>query len=140
MRVAGLVIVSAAAIVLAMAPAKTASAQTKLTMGKVIGGDGFHIPTYVALDEDFFKAEGLDASLVELPPSSIVSAVISSNLDCAPNRSNRNGPSPHGRTSASQRTSKARRSAWAVPAAPIMTKRRLCCTASFRWMPGGTTR
>src|SRR6516164_10493696 len=157
MRVPGLVIVSAAAIVLAMAPAKTASAQTKLTMGKVIGGDGFHIPTYVALDEDFFKAEGLDASLVELPPSSIVSAVISSNLDCAPipsggaqaaprsctlsaYRSNRNGPSPHGRTSASRRTSKARRSAWAVPAAPIMTKRRLCCTASFRWMPGGTTR
>src|SRR5215472_5780264 len=84
MRVPALVIVSAAAIVLAMAPAKTASAQTKLTMGKVIGGDGFHIPTYVALDEDFFKAEGLDATLVELPASSIVSAVISGNLDCAP--------------------------------------------------------
>ena len=83
MRVPGFVFVSAAAIALAivltMAPAKTASAQTKLTMGKVIGGDGFHIPTYVALDEDFFKAEGLDATLVELPPSSIVSAVISGN-------------------------------------------------------------
>src|SRR6516164_10794019 len=86
MRVPGFVFVSAAAIALAivLAPAKTASAQTKLTMGKVIGGDGFHIPTYVALDEDFFKAEGLDATLVELPPSSIVSAVISGNLDCAP--------------------------------------------------------
>src|SRR3974390_1960567 len=88
MRVPGFVFVSAAAIAsviaLVMAPAKTASAQTKLTMGKVIGGDGFHIPTYVALDEDFFKAEGLDATLVELPPSSIVSAVISGNLDCAP--------------------------------------------------------
>jgi ABC-type nitrate/sulfonate/bicarbonate transport system substrate-binding protein len=88
MRVPGLLFASAAAIALAsamtMAPAKTASAQTKLTMGKVIGGDGFHIPTYVALDEDFFKAEGLDATLVELPPSSIVSAVISGNLDCAP--------------------------------------------------------
>src|SRR5579864_5728721 len=88
MRVPGLVFVSAAAIALAivltMAPAKTAGAQTKLTMGKVVGGDGFHIPTYVALDEDFFKAEGLDATLVELPPSSIVTAVISGNLDCAP--------------------------------------------------------
>jgi ABC-type nitrate/sulfonate/bicarbonate transport system substrate-binding protein len=88
MRVAGLVFASAAAIALSialtMAPMKTASAQTKLTMGKVVGGDGFHIPTYVALDEDFFKAEGLDATLVELPPSSIVSAVISGNLDCAP--------------------------------------------------------
>jgi len=85
MRVPGFVFVSAAAIALAIvSPAKTASAQTKLTMGKVIGGDGFHIPTYVALDEDFFKAEGLDTTLVELPPSSIVSAVISGNLDCAP--------------------------------------------------------
>ena len=78
MRVPGLVFASAAAIALAialtMAPAKTASAQTKLTMGKVIGGDGFHIPTYVALDEDFFKAEGLDATLVELPANSIVSS------------------------------------------------------------------
>src|SRR5690349_11094008 len=82
------VFASAAAAVLAAAlttvPASTASAQTKLTMGKVIGGDGFHIPTYVALDQDFFKAEGLDATLVELPASSMVSAVISGNLDCAP--------------------------------------------------------
>jgi NitT/TauT family transport system substrate-binding protein len=88
MRVPGTVFTFAAAIALAaaltMAPATTASAQTKLTMGKVIGGDGFHIPTYVALDEGFFKAEGLDATLVELPASSIVSAVISGNLDCAP--------------------------------------------------------
>src|SRR5690242_21931322 len=84
MRVPGLVLVSAAALALALAPMNSATAQTKLTMGKVIGGDGFHIPTYVALDEDFFKAEGLDATLVELPASSIVSAVISGNLDCAP--------------------------------------------------------
>jgi len=69
-----------------LAPAKTASAQTKLTMGKVIGGDGFHIPTYVALDEDFFKAEGLDATLVELPPSSIVSAVSVTSRSRAPPR------------------------------------------------------
>jgi ABC-type nitrate/sulfonate/bicarbonate transport system substrate-binding protein len=73
-----------AILVMAVALSTGVSAQTKLTIGKVIGGDGFHIPTYVALDEDFFKAEGLDASLVELPPNSIVSAVISSNLDCAP--------------------------------------------------------
>src|ERR1043166_2109206 len=74
----------AAATTLALCFSAGAQAQTKLTMGKVIGGDGFHIPTYVALDEDFFKAEGLDVTLVELPASSIVSAVISGNLDCAP--------------------------------------------------------
>ena len=88
MRVPGLVFASAAAaaltVALTVAPVNAARAQTKLTMGKVIGGDGFHIPTYVALDQDFFKAEGLDATLVELPASSIVSAVISGNLDCAP--------------------------------------------------------
>jgi NitT/TauT family transport system substrate-binding protein len=88
MRVLGLMFASTATLALAvglvMAPAPGASAQTKLTIGKVIGGDGFHIPTYVALDQDFFKAEGLDATLVELPASSMVSAVISGNLDCAP--------------------------------------------------------
>ena len=61
-----------------------ADAQTKLTMGKVIGGDGFHVPTYVALDEGFFKQEGLDVTLVELQASSQVAAVLSGNLDCAP--------------------------------------------------------
>src|ERR1700739_2813942 len=84
MRVPGLVFVSAAAIALTMAPAKTASAQTKLTIGKIIGGDGFHIPTYVALDEGFYKQEGLDASLVELQAPAQVTAVLSGNLDCAP--------------------------------------------------------
>ena len=73
-----------AAIALALAPAGRADAQTKVTIGKVIGGDGFHVPTYVALDEGFFKAEGLDVSLVELQASAQVTAVLSGNLDCAP--------------------------------------------------------
>jgi ABC-type nitrate/sulfonate/bicarbonate transport system substrate-binding protein len=62
----------------------SAEAQTKFTIGKVVGGDGFHIPSYVAVDEGMFKAEGLDASLVELQPSAMVAAVLSGNLDCAP--------------------------------------------------------
>src|SRR5581483_1272965 len=75
----------AAAIVLSMSIAVSAEAQqTKFTIGKVIGGDGFHVPTYVALDQGFFKAEGLDASLVELDPRSQVTGVLSGNLDCAP--------------------------------------------------------
>ena len=84
MRMLRIVLVSAAAIASAMAPAAGADAQTKVTIGKVIGGDGFHIPTYVALDEGFFKAEGLDATLVELQASAQVAAVLSGNLDCAP--------------------------------------------------------
>jgi NitT/TauT family transport system substrate-binding protein len=88
MRIARLAFASALlvtlTIVLALGPTGTAEAQTKLTIGKVVGGDGFHIPTYVALDAGFFKAEGLDASLVELQPSAQVAAVLSGNLDCAP--------------------------------------------------------
>ena len=64
--------------------AVSAQAQTKFTIGKVVGGDGFHIPSYVAVDEGMFKAEGLDASLVELQPQAMVTAVLSGNLDCAP--------------------------------------------------------
>ena len=78
-------LVPAAALALALPVATTAQAQqTKITIGKVIGGDGFHVPTYIALDQEFFKAEGLDASLVELDPRSQVTGVLSGNLDCAP--------------------------------------------------------
>ena len=43
----------------------TAHAESnKVTVGKVIGGNGFHIPSYVAMDQGFYKAEGLDASFV----------------------------------------------------------------------------
>jgi NitT/TauT family transport system substrate-binding protein len=77
-------LLAAATVVSVVTFAAAADAQTKFTMGKVIGGDGFHVPTYVAMDEGFFKQEGLDASLVELPANSQVAAVLSGNLDCAP--------------------------------------------------------
>ena len=61
-------LVPVAATAFALAPAGDANAQqTKVSIGKVIGGDGFHVPTYVALDQGFFKAEcgfkGLSISL-----------------------------------------------------------------------------
>ncbi|MGD0024182.1 MAG: ABC transporter substrate-binding protein, partial [Xanthobacteraceae bacterium] len=84
MRMLRLLLAPAATIAFAFAFAVNADAQTKVNIGKVIGGDGFHVPTYVALDEGFFKAEGLDASLVELQAASQVTAVLSGNLDCAP--------------------------------------------------------
>jgi NitT/TauT family transport system substrate-binding protein len=77
-------LLAAATVGFVLSLAAGASAQTKITIGKVIGGDGFHVPTYVALDEGFFKQEGLDASLVELQANSQVAAVLSGNLDCAP--------------------------------------------------------
>jgi len=77
-------LLAAATIGFAFSFAAGAEAQTKVTIGKVIGGDGFHVPTYVALDEGFFKQEGLDVTLMELQASSQVAAVLSGNLDCAP--------------------------------------------------------
>jgi len=62
----------------------TAHAQTKVTMGHVIGGDGFHIPSYVAMDKGFFKAEGLDVQFIEMQAKGQVTAVLSGNLDFAP--------------------------------------------------------
>jgi ABC-type nitrate/sulfonate/bicarbonate transport system substrate-binding protein len=85
MRTLRHLLIPAAALMLTLPLAMSAHAQqTKVTIGKVIGGDGFHVPTYIALDQGFFKAEGLDASLLELDPRSQVTGVISGNLDCAP--------------------------------------------------------
>ena len=85
MRTLRCLLVPAATLMLTLPLAVSADAQqTKVTIGKVIGGDGFHVPTYIGLDQGFFKAEGLDASLVELDARSQVTGVISGNLDCAP--------------------------------------------------------
>jgi NitT/TauT family transport system substrate-binding protein len=61
-----------------------AHAQTPVSIGKVIGGSGFHIPTYVAMDRGFFKAEGLDARFVALTGKAQVTAGLSGSLDFVP--------------------------------------------------------
>lgn len=61
-----------------------ADAQTPVTIGKVIGGSGFHIPTYVAMDQGFFKAEGLDARFVALTGKAQVTAGLAGSLDFVP--------------------------------------------------------
>jgi ABC-type nitrate/sulfonate/bicarbonate transport system substrate-binding protein len=61
-----------------------AQAQTKITVGKIVGGSGFHIPSYVAMDQGFFKAEGLDASFVMLQGRALVTAGLSGSVDFIP--------------------------------------------------------
>jgi ABC-type nitrate/sulfonate/bicarbonate transport system substrate-binding protein len=61
-----------------------AHAQTKISIGKVIGGSGFHIPSYVAMNQGFFKAEGLDARFVELTGKAQVTAGLAGKLDFVP--------------------------------------------------------
>jgi len=74
-----------AALALALLPAfGPAQAQTKITIGKVVGGNGLHIPTYVADHAGFFKQEGLEARFVSLTGKAQVTAGMSGNLDFVP--------------------------------------------------------
>ena len=61
---------SAALIVAACIIASPVLAQTQITIGKIVGGIGLHLPSYIAMDQGFYKQEGLDARFVELasPP------------------------------------------------------------------------
>lgn len=56
----------------------------KIKIGKIISGSGFHIPTYIAMDHGLYKAEGLDASWVELTGRALVTAGLSGNADFVP--------------------------------------------------------
>jgi NitT/TauT family transport system substrate-binding protein len=57
---------------------------SKVRVGKAIGGSGFHIPSYVAMDKGFYQAEGLDAQWVVLQPRALVTAGLSGNVDFVP--------------------------------------------------------
>jgi ABC-type nitrate/sulfonate/bicarbonate transport system substrate-binding protein len=73
-----------ACLALAALTSGAAQAQTKITIGKVIGGDGFHIPTYIAMDQGFYAQEGLDASFITLTGKALVTAALSGNVDFVP--------------------------------------------------------
>src|SRR5262249_61969411 len=45
----------------------TAHAQTNVSIGKVIGGGGFHIPTYRPVGHGFFTPQGHEVHLTEVP-------------------------------------------------------------------------
>jgi ABC-type nitrate/sulfonate/bicarbonate transport system substrate-binding protein len=61
-----------------------ASAQTKITVGMVLGGTGLHLPTYVAMERGFFKKEGLDASWVTLTGKALVTAGLAGEAEFVP--------------------------------------------------------
>jgi NitT/TauT family transport system substrate-binding protein len=64
--------------------AAQAETNNKIRIGKVIGGNGFHIPSYVAMDQGFYKAEGVDAQFVVLQGRPLVTAALSGNVDLVP--------------------------------------------------------
>ena len=61
-----------------------AQAQTKITVGKAVSGNGFHIPTYVAMERGFYRAEGLDASFVTLQGRALITAALAGSIDFVP--------------------------------------------------------
>jgi ABC-type nitrate/sulfonate/bicarbonate transport system substrate-binding protein len=61
-----------------------AHAQTKITIGKVLSGNGFHIPSYVAMDRGYYREEGLDASFVLLTGRALVTAALAGQVDLVP--------------------------------------------------------
>jgi len=76
--------VAAAALVSAFAAGDAQAQTNKVRIGKVIGGNGFHIPSYVAWDQGYYKAEGLDASFVILQGAALVRATLTGNVDFVP--------------------------------------------------------
>src|SRR5262245_7512444 len=62
-----------------------AIAQTaKIKVGRTIGGSGFHIPSYVAMDKGFFKGEGLDADFISTTAGVLVRAAIAKEIEFVP--------------------------------------------------------
>ena len=85
MRLLRSMLAPVAALIFATLPVLgTAQAQTKIAIGKVIGGSGFHIPSYVAMHQGYFKAEGLDARFIELTGKAQVTAGLAGKLDFVP--------------------------------------------------------
>jgi ABC-type nitrate/sulfonate/bicarbonate transport system substrate-binding protein len=75
-------IVAAGLAMSALAP--SATADTKITVGIVPGGNTLHLPTYVAMERGFFKKEGLDASWVKLTGKALVTAGLAGEVDFVP--------------------------------------------------------
>lgn len=64
--------------------APVAAQPAKIKVGRTIGGSGFHIPSYVAMDKGFFKGEGLDAEFIAATAGVLVRAAIAKEIEFVP--------------------------------------------------------
>jgi len=62
---------------------KPLSAQS-IKIGKTIGGSGFHIPSYIAVDKGMLKAEGLNADFISTTAGVLVRAAIAKEIEFVP--------------------------------------------------------
>jgi NitT/TauT family transport system substrate-binding protein len=76
-------IATVAVTVFMFCAAKPLSAQS-IKIGKTIGGSGFHIPSYIAVDKGLFKAEGLNADFISSSAGVLVRAGIAKEIEFVP--------------------------------------------------------
>ena len=77
-----LVVALQAAVVLLLGAAHVSAQGVKV--GRTVGGSGFHIPSYVAIDKGFLKAEGLDANFIAATAGVLVRATIAKEIEFTP--------------------------------------------------------
>ncbi len=56
----------------------------KIRIGLVLGGSGFHIPSYVAMEKGYYKKNGIDAKWVEMAGRALISATLAGQIDTIP--------------------------------------------------------
>ena len=64
--------------------ASSYSSAQSVKVGRTVGGSGFHIPSYVAIDRGFLKAEGLDANFIAATAGVLVRATIAKEIEFTP--------------------------------------------------------
>ena len=64
--------------------ASSYSSAQSIKVGRTVGGSGFHIPSYVAMDKGFLKAEGLDANFIAATAGVLVRATIAKEIEFTP--------------------------------------------------------
>ena len=69
---------------LSISPSLTEVFAQSVKVGRTVGGSGFHIPSYVAIDKGFLKAEGLDANFIAATAGVLVRATIAKEIEFTP--------------------------------------------------------
>ena len=55
-----------------------------ITVGRTTSASGFHIPSYIAMDNGIFKKHGLDAKYVSMSGKALLNAGIAKQIDYVP--------------------------------------------------------
>jgi len=74
----------ALSIGLAMLVAASQTFAQSVKVGRTIGGSGFHIPSYIAVDKGLFKAEGLNVEFIATTAGVLVRAAIAKEIEFVP--------------------------------------------------------